>query len=57
MREALEEDPSPIQLRPSVDYIRFTCAQYDVLGWPSHRWVETETTPPFAPLQKACRGM
>ena len=38
--------------RPPVDYIERTRAQYSALGYPTYRWVESETPPPFAPVAK-----
>ncbi len=41
--------PSP---RPPVDYIERTRAQYDALGYPPYRWVESAEPPPFAALRR-----
>ncbi len=38
--------------RPPVDYIERTRAQYDALGYPPYRWVESEDPPPWAPVDK-----
>ena len=38
--------------RPPVDYIQRTREQYEALGYGTYRWVEDESTPPFAPLSK-----
>ena len=35
-----------------VDYIEETRRTYDVLGYPSYRWVHSETPPEWAPLIK-----
>ena len=36
-----------------IDYIARTRAQYDALGHPSYRWVESEEPSAWAPLQKS----
>jgi D-proline reductase (dithiol) PrdB len=38
--------------RPPVDYIERTREQYDALGYPRYRWVESEGAPPWAPLRR-----
>ena len=38
--------------RPPVDYIQRTREQYDALGYPTYRWVESEGPPPWAPVSK-----
>jgi D-proline reductase (dithiol) PrdB len=39
-------------MRPPVDYLERTRALYDSLGYPTYRWVQSETPPPWAPLEK-----
>ena len=38
--------------RPPVDYIQRTRDQYAVLRYGAYRWVESESAPPFVPLEK-----
>ncbi len=38
--------------RPPVDYIERTREQYSALGYPIYQWVESESPPAWAPLQK-----
>ena len=38
--------------RPPIDYIQRTKEQYDSLGYPPYHWVESDTPPPWAPLEK-----
>lgn len=37
-------------MRPPVDYIERTRAQYDALGYPPYQWVENPDPPALAPL-------
>ncbi|MEM7098177.1 MAG: glycine/sarcosine/betaine reductase selenoprotein B family protein [Pseudomonadota bacterium] len=39
-------------LRPPVDYIERTRAQYDALGYPPYQWVYNQTMPAFARIKK-----
>jgi D-proline reductase (dithiol) PrdB len=39
-------------MRPPVDYIERTRAQYAALGYPPYQWVHHEDDPPFTPLAK-----
>lgn len=38
--------------RPPIDYIARTREQYDALGYPAYRWVESPDPPPWAPLAR-----
>ncbi len=38
--------------RPPVDYIERTREQYSALGYPPYHWVESDTPPPLAALDK-----
>ena len=40
------------EARPPIDYIERTREQYAALGYDAYRWVESETPPPFVPLEK-----
>ena len=38
--------------RPPIDYIERTREQYDALGYPTYRWVESDAPPPWTPVRK-----
>jgi D-proline reductase (dithiol) PrdB len=38
--------------QPPIDYIARTREQYDALGHPSYRWVESDEPPPWASLRR-----
>jgi D-proline reductase (dithiol) PrdB len=38
--------------RPPIDYIQRTREQYSSLGYPTYRWVESDTPPRWAPVRK-----
>ncbi len=39
-------------MRAPVDYLERTRVLYDSLGYPTYRWVHSETPPPWAPVRK-----
>lgn len=38
--------------RPPIDYIERTREQYSALGYPTYKWVQSDTEPPWAPVRK-----
>ena len=38
--------------RPPIDYIERTREQYSALGYPTYKWVESDTEPPWAAVRK-----
>ncbi len=41
-----------VERQPPIDYIARTRAQYDALGHPAYRWVESEEPSAWAPLRR-----
>jgi len=39
-------------IRPPVDYIERTREQYSALGYPTYKWVHSDTDPPWATVRK-----